>query len=76
MKLLIPRSAFMLLVIFTATFLVAHQPATAQPPKKIRKVVPLLTQQTFYLNGGMRATFGGKSRTTYQGNLPKNPVER
>ena len=34
-----------------------------------------MTPQTFYLNGGTRATFGGKSRVTYQITLPPNTVE-
>jgi hypothetical protein len=47
----------------------------AQTTTKTRKVVPILTEQTFYLNGGVRATFGGKSRTYYQIDLPQNTVE-
>lgn len=43
--------------------------------QKIRKVVQVMPEQTFYLNGGMRATFGGKSRTYYKIDLPKNTVE-
>jgi tetratricopeptide (TPR) repeat protein len=47
----------------------------SQSVKKVRKVVQVLPQQTFYLNGGMRASFGGKSRVYYQVDLPKNTVE-
>lgn len=34
-----------------------------------------MTPQTFYLNGGTKATFGGKSRTWFNILLPKNTVE-
>lgn len=34
-----------------------------------------MTPQTFYLNGGAKATIGGKSRTSININLPKNTVE-
>ena len=34
-----------------------------------------MTPQTFYLNGGTKATFGGKSRTWFNIPLPKNTVE-
>lgn len=47
----------------------------AQTVTKTRKVIPILTEQTFYLNGGVRATLGGKSRTYYQVDLPQNTVE-
>jgi len=46
-----------------------------QTYKKVRKVVPILTNQSFYLNGGTRATFGGKSRTNLTISLPANTVE-
>lgn len=39
------------------------------------KVVPLFTKQSFYLNGGFRSDFGGKSRVVYQVDLPPNTVE-
>src|SRR5262245_55082901 len=53
----------------------ANLTSNAQAPKKERKVIPLLTPQTFYLNGGTRAAFGGTSRTWYQITLPPNTVE-
>lgn len=37
--------------------------------------VQIITPQTFYLNGGLRATFGGKSRTSFYLKLPPNTVE-
>jgi hypothetical protein len=39
------------------------------------KVVRLTTKQDFYLNGGVRSNFGGKSRTVYQIDLPANTVK-
>ena len=42
---------------------------------KTRKVVPLYTQQDFFLNGGLRGNLGGKSRATYQVTLPPGTVE-
>lgn len=63
--------------ILTIVFLslCAVAPLFAQTIKKIRKVVPVLTEQTFYLNGGTRAAFGGKSRVWYPVTLPPNTVE-
>lgn len=46
-----------------------------QTYKKVRKVVPILTNQNFYLNGGTRASFGGKSRTNLLISLPINTIE-
>src|SRR5438874_2361592 len=46
-----------------------------QTVQKTRKAVQVMPQQTFYLNGGLRASFGGKSRTYYQIDLPNNTVE-
>ncbi len=40
-----------------------------------RKVVQVMTPQTFYLNDGTKATFGGKSRTWFNIQLPTNTVE-
>ena len=34
-----------------------------------------MTEQTAYLNGGVRASLGGKSRIIYQVDLPPNTVE-
>jgi hypothetical protein len=65
MKTLLMAICTLLLVQFT----------TGQTLQKIRKVVPVLAQQTFYLNGGVRASFGGKSRTYYAIDLPKNTIE-
>lgn len=46
-----------------------------QSSVKTRKVVPLYAQQNFFLNGGLRANFGGQSRVTYQITLPPGTVE-
>lgn len=43
--------------------------------KKERKLVQVISPETFYLNGGTRATFGGKSRTRLKIDLPKNTIE-
>ncbi len=51
-------------------------PALAQNAVTVRKTVQVLSPQTFYLNGGNMATFGGgKSRIWYDVKLPKNTVE-
>jgi hypothetical protein len=39
------------------------------------KVVTFMTNQSFYLNGGARAAFGGKSRTYLYFTLPTNTIE-
>jgi hypothetical protein len=39
------------------------------------KVVPIVTSHDFYLNGGARAAFGGKSRVYLMVTLPPNTVE-
>ncbi len=49
--------------------------SSGQTTQIVRKVVQVMPEQTFYLNGGMRAAFGGKSRTYYKVDLPKNTVE-
>src|SRR5690606_35638974 len=46
-----------------------------QTIQKETKVVQVMPPQTFYLNGGTRATFGGKSRTWFNIQLPKNTIE-
>ena len=46
-----------------------------QVKSKSRKVVQIMTEQTAYLNGGVRASLGGKSRIIYQIDLPPNTVE-
>ncbi|MBS1642219.1 MAG: tetratricopeptide repeat protein [Bacteroidetes bacterium] len=47
----------------------------AQTSTKTRKVVPVLTQQDFYLNDGLHGLVGGKSRTIFAVALPQNTVE-
>jgi hypothetical protein len=46
----------------------------SQRYEKRLKAVSLYDEQTFYLNGGTRAAFGGKSRAAYKIELPKNTV--
>jgi len=60
------------------TFLVALSFAlivNGQTVQRERKVVQVMSPQTFYLNGGTRATFGGKSRILINISLPPNTVE-
>ncbi|HYC28095.1 MAG TPA: hypothetical protein VEB42_04750, partial [Chitinophagaceae bacterium] len=40
-----------------------------------RKVVQVVSQQNFFLNGGVRSAFGGKSRTYFEVQLPPNTIE-
>jgi tetratricopeptide (TPR) repeat protein len=47
----------------------------AQTTSKIRKLVQVLGQQNFELNGGIKAKFGGTSRVFYIIELPKNTIE-
>lgn len=47
----------------------------AQIVEKERSIVQVMSPQTFYLNGGGRAMFGGKSRAWYNIQLPPNTVE-
>lgn len=61
-----------LTILFLAVLTVSSNGQTVQ---KERKVVQVMTPQTFYLNGGTRATFGGKSRTWFNISLPQNTVE-
>lgn len=41
---------------------------------KMQKVVPVLSEQSFYLNGGLRASVGGKSRVYYKIDLPPHTI--
>lgn len=61
-----------LTILFLAVLTVSSNGQTVQ---KERKVVQVMTPQTFYLNGGTRATFGGKSRTWFNISLPQNTIE-
>lgn len=65
MKLILTTSLFCIIISFT----------NAQTTQKERKIVQVLTPQTIYLNGGARATFGGKSRVLFNIDLPANTVE-
>lgn len=61
-----------LTILFLALLTVS---VSGQEIRKERKAVQVMTPQTFYLNGGNRAMFGGKSRTWLNISLPKNTVE-
>lgn len=62
--------------IFTVLFLTLLSfSVNGQTVQKERKLVQVMTPQTFYLNSGSRATFGGKSRTWFNIPLPQNTVE-
>jgi tetratricopeptide (TPR) repeat protein len=50
-------------------------PNYSQTYKKIRRVVPIIESQNFYLNGATKGAFGGNSRTSLLISLPKNTVE-
>ncbi|HVK49822.1 MAG TPA: hypothetical protein VM488_18290 [Pseudobacter sp.] len=66
MKNLILSLAFLWLGITTVT---------SQEVLKTRKVVQVLSEQSFFLNGGFRASMGGKSRNYFEVKLPPNTVE-
>lgn len=46
-----------------------------QSYNKVRKVVPILVPQKFYLNGATKGALGGNSRTSLLIHLPKNTIE-
>ena len=60
------------LLAYSLTALCIH--AAAQSPKSIRKVVPL-DKESVALNGGIRSSFGGKSRILIPIDLPPNTIE-
>jgi tetratricopeptide (TPR) repeat protein len=62
------------LIIISVLLLLALK-TNGQTTQRERKAVQVMTPQTFYLNGGTRATFGGKSRTWFNIQLPPNTVE-
>ena len=64
------KKLFFLLLLAAQT-----QLSFSQPSNTGYKVVPLITKESFYLNGGARAAFGGKSRTFIMVTLPPNTVE-
>jgi len=61
--------------ILTILFFLKISSSIAQNYNTILTVEPVMTAQSFYLNGGNRATFGGVSRTYYKVDLPENTVE-
>lgn len=50
-------------------------PNYSQTYKKIRRVVPVIESQNFYLNGATKGAFGGNSRSSLLISLPKNTIE-
>jgi len=66
---------FQLRTLLTITTVLWLSRIYAQDYKVVYKAVPIMSEQRFYLNGGARADFGGKSRETLLVNLPPNTVE-
>jgi hypothetical protein len=64
------KNTLLPLLIFCATY-----QSNAQTTKQDYMVVPIISQQSFYLKGGSRATGGNGSRQVLQINLPANTVE-
>ena len=64
------KNTLLPLLIFCATY---H--SYAQTPKQDYMVVPIISQQSFYLKGGSNATGVNGSRQVLQINLPANTVE-
>lgn len=64
------RKLYIFLLLVLATYLGRAQNVVLE-----HRPVQVLSPQTFYLNGGNRATFGGKSRVWYNIQLPQNTVE-
>ena len=60
--------------LFVVAFLLSSIFTFGQDYKIVRKVVTILPEQDFYLNGGVRADFGGKSRVSYKIDLPLNTI--
>jgi len=76
----VPRIAFttitnLMKATFSCFLLLAVLCGHAQSSTRSRKIVPILTQQNFFLNGGLRGNFGGQSRAVYQVTLPPGTVE-
>lgn len=61
------------LIIIVFLFFVSSS-VTGQILQRKLQVVSVITQQTFYLNGGIRSQFGGQSRAIFQINLPQNAI--
>lgn len=61
-----------LIILFSLSFITF---SFGQSFKRIRRVVPVLVNQNFYLNGATKGAFGGNSRTSLLIPLPKNTVE-
>lgn len=55
-------------------FVICSLSSIGQEYKITRKVVQIFPEQCFYLNGGIRAEFGGKSRVYYRIDLPPHTV--
>lgn len=61
--------------LLTLMALFSFQPGISQEVEIKRESKQLIKSRSFYLNGGMRSTFGGKSRTYLQVDLPPNTVK-
>jgi len=59
----------------TTIFLIPFYCSTYSQTKLVKKVVPVLSPQYFYLNGGLRGALGGRSRLVYKIDLPLNTIE-
>lgn len=62
------------LAALSISLLILGQSLTAQDNPG-RELVQVMSQQSFVLNGGLKASFDGKSRTYYPIKLPENTVE-
>ncbi|MBK5214539.1 MAG: tetratricopeptide repeat protein [Flavobacteriaceae bacterium] len=59
----------------TLFFIAMLQYSYGQEFEIVRETKKLIDSRNIYLNGGMRAEFGGKSRTSIKFDLPPNTVE-
>ena len=63
-------------VLFTVTILaITSTLSYSQYTKTERTSKTIVQQRSFYLNGGLRASAGGKSRVVIPFDLPKNTIE-
>lgn len=62
-------------LVITLFFISMFQFGFGQEFETVRETKKLIDSRDIYLNGGMRAEFGGKSRTSIKVDLPPNTVE-
>lgn len=62
-------------LVITLFFISMFQFGFSQEFETVRETKKLIDSRDIYLNGGMRAEFGGKSRTSIKVDLPPNTVE-